>query len=53
MGASLEESSSARVLTMDDHSDDMRPLSQRIKRKTVCPPLPMRWLALHRASKGC
>ncbi|WP_292318150.1 IS66 family insertion sequence element accessory protein TnpB, partial [Mesorhizobium sp.] len=23
------------------------------KRKTVCPPLPMRWLALHCASEGC
>lgn len=21
--------------------------------KTVCPPLPMRWLALHCASEGC
>lgn len=25
----------------------------RTHRKTVCPPLPMRWLALHCASEGC
>jgi transposase len=33
----------------------LRPVHERLleKRKTVCPPLSVRWLALHCASEGC
>ena len=36
--------------------DDCYPCQQsrpQVKRKTVCPPLSVRWLALHCASEGC
>ncbi|MGY3698862.1 transposase-like protein [Bradyrhizobium sp. USDA 3240] len=32
---------------------DVKSLHAKIGGKTVCPPLPMRWLALHCASEGC
>jgi putative transposase len=43
----MEVSDARRLKALEDENARLK------KRKTVCPPLPVRWLALHCSSEGC